>query len=569
MNLNPIKNQLSNLLSLLSTSTSLDFAVFDSQATLVASTEPYLLRKGKTVHTASIEEVLDQGNVIVNKPGHMKSCLGCRFANNCPSTIELLSCIKIESTSIGVISLTSFTEEGHNRISQDIKKFVDVIEQISTVISNFLQSPLQSYGDEFYHLTLDNVFDDMASNCMIIDSTGNITYWEDEIQKMFAYCNLHTQSIYQLLPDSVSSWIMSIDYPAEKFFSTDYFTGSLSVKPINRNNNLRGFLLKFDEKNYSMDSSSKDYLDAIVSVDTKILEIKQLISKISSSPSTVLIHGPTGTGKELVAKAIHNLSNRKDYPLVCINCANIPENLFESELFGYEDGTFTGAKKGGKIGIFEKANRGTIFLDEIGELPMSLQAKLLRVLQENTIQRIGSIKNIPVDVRIIAATNKDLEQMITQGDFGEALFYRLNIIPINLPPLKSRHQDLEILANHFVGKYNLKLGKNIKGISEQAINILKAYSWPGNIRELENTVEYSMNILDGDMILESHLPDRIISCENASTEKDMKKLISKTEHEIILDALDKNGWDTNGKEKTAKQLGMSLRTLYRKLKEAQ
>lgn len=566
MNFNPIKNQMSNLLSLLSTSTSLDYAVFDSQATLVASTEPYLLRKGKTVHTTSIEEVLEQGNVIVNKPGHMASCIGCRFANNCPSTIELLSCIKIDNISVGVISLTSFTTKGHNLISRDIKKYVDIIEQISNVIANLLQTPTSPASNDFSHIALDSVLDEVDSNCMIIDNAGNIVYLEESVHKMFAYCNFYTQSIYQLLPGNISAWIISTSFPSEQFFSTNYFTGTISKKPLYRDSDLIGFLLKFEEIRVSSDNSKSSSLDSIISEDENIKEIKKLIMKIASSPSTVLITGSTGTGKEMVAKAIHDLSNRKDYPMVSINCANIPENLFESELFGYEDGTFTGAKKGGKTGIFEKANGGTIFLDEIGELPQGLQAKLLRVLQESTIQRIGSIKSIPVDVRIIAATNKNLETMIKEGSFREDLYYRINIIPIHIPSLQERFQDLEPLTHHFVEKYNKKLNKHIRTVSSEAFTILKSYSWPGNIRELENSVEYAMNIAEGDTIKDYHLPKRIHT--DTIETKNMKNLTTKTEVELILDALDKNGWDTKGKEKSAEQLGISVRTLYRKLKES-
>ena len=193
MNLDAIRNQLLNLLSLLSSSTSLDYAIFDTQATLIASTESYLLRKGKTVHTVSIEEVLEHGNVIVNKPGLMKSCNGCRFANNCPSTIELLSCIKIENISIGVISLTSFTSEGHNLISNDIRKFVDIIKKISDVISNLIQTPTNKTSYDFFHTALDTVLEEMPSNHLIIDNIGNIVYWENSVRELFSHCNLYTQ----------------------------------------------------------------------------------------------------------------------------------------------------------------------------------------------------------------------------------------------------------------------------------------------------------------------------------------------------------------------------------------
>jgi transcriptional regulator with PAS, ATPase and Fis domain len=565
MNLDAIRNQLLNLLSLLSSSTSLDFAIFDTQATLIASTESYLLRKGKTVHTVSIEEVLEHGNVIVNKPGLMKSCNGCRFANNCPSTIELLSCIKIENISIGVISLTSFTSEGHNLISNDIRKFVDIIKKISDVISNLIQTPTNKTSYDFFHTALDTVLEEIPSNHLIIDNIGNIVYWENSVRELFSHCNLYTQSIYQLLPRDITSWIMSSTFPIKQLWTTDFFTGTIIASPLYDGYDLKGFLLKFEEISNIQETTKLNYLDSIISEVDSIKEIKKIIVKIASSPSTVLITGATGTGKEMVAKAIHNLSNRSDYPMACISCANIPENLFESELFGYEDGTFTGAKKGGKAGIFEMANGGTIFLDEISELPQGLQAKLLRVLQEKTIQRIGSIKNIPVNVRIIAATNKDLELMVEEGTFREDLFYRLNIIPLEIPALKDRSKDIELLTHYFIDKHKKILNKHIRNISTEALNVLKAYNWPGNVRELENAVEYAMNMEESERITLSSLPLRILKTEVGDL--DLWSQVSKNETSIIIAALERNGWDMNGKSKTAEELGISLRTLYRRLKE--
>ena len=258
----------------------------------------------------------------------------------------------------------------------------------------------------------------------------------------------------------------------------------------------------------------ENYLDSILSKDSEMKNIKEKIKKIVNSSSSVLITGDTGTGKEMVAKAIHYTSNRSNNPFVPINCANIPESLFESELFGYEEGTFTGAKKGGKLGIFEMANGGTIFLDEIGELPLHLQAKLLRVLQENSIQRLGSIMPIPIDVRVIAATNQDLESMMDENTFRADLFYRLNVIPIHLPSLKERLADIDILIDHFIDKYNGRLMKNINNISKEAIDIMRLYQWPGNVRELENAIEYAMNIEDTETIQLSNLPNKIIKSVN-------------------------------------------------------
>ena len=313
-------------------------------------------------------------------------------------------------------------------------------------------------------------------------------------------------------------------------------------------------------KSHKIEFSNKDI---IITKNKIMLSLKKKINKIANSPSSVLITGETGTGKEMFAKSIHNSSSRKHNPFVPINCANIPENLFESELFGYEEGAFTGAKKGGKPGIFEMANGGTILLDEIGELPLFLQAKLLRVLQENTIQRIGSLHSIPVDIRIIAATNRNLEEMLEEGSFREDLYYRLNVIPFYIPPLRERKDDVELLVYYFIKKYNKKLNKNIYSITPEALSVLKSYNWPGNIRELENVVEYSINIEEKNAIQLETLPKKL---QNTSIDGQGKNnTLSNLEIDLIKTTLDKYGWDVKGKEKAATELGISLRTLYRKL----
>lgn len=211
----------------------------------------------------------------------------------------------------------------------------------------------------------------------------------------------------------------------------------------------------------------------------------------------------------MVAKAIHYHSDRAGNPFVPINCANIPESLFESELFGYEEGAFTGAKKGGKLGLFEIANGGTIFLDEIGELRLYQQAKLLRVLQEGSIQRVGGDSIIPLDIRVIAATNRNLETMVKENKFRADLYYRINVIPINLPPLKKRLDDIPILVDYFINKYNNKLNNNINSITKEALELLQNYPWPGNIRELENTIEYAINMEESQCIQLDNLLTKI------------------------------------------------------------
>jgi two-component system response regulator GlrR len=242
----------------------------------------------------------------------------------------------------------------------------------------------------------------------------------------------------------------------------------------------------------------------MVARSEKMKRVLEIVSQIAKTESTVYIHGESGTGKELIAKAIHLASERKDNPFVAINCAALPETLLESELFGHEKGSFTGAVRSTK-GLFTQAHAGTLFLDEIGDMPLPIQAKLLRALQERQFYPVGSEKSVEVDVRVIVATQKDLESYVKQGQFREDLFYRIHVIPIHLPPLRERKDDIPPLVEYFLKKFNQQMKKEVKGLTPQAMQKLMLYDWPGNVRELENTVEYSVAMTRQDMITEDFI----------------------------------------------------------------
>ncbi|MBA9029142.1 sigma-54 interaction domain-containing protein [Peribacillus huizhouensis] len=287
--------------------------------------------------------------------------------------------------------------------------------------------------------------------------------------------------------------------------------------------------------------------------------------KAAKSDSNVLLLGESGTGKELFAHSIHNASRRAMGVFVKVNCAAIPGELLESELFGYEEGSFTGAKKGGKAGKFEAADGGTIFLDELGELPLHMQVKLLRVLQEKEIERVGSTSSIPIDVRVIAATNRNLEEMVAKGEFRLDLYYRLKVMEIMIPSLKERQIDIEILVNHFIDKYQQIMKKQVKGISDHALRLLTLYSWPGNIRELENIIERALNFVDeGTAITKEHLPEEIAGQKEITSIRSLAEVVEDMECNTILACL---RMTQGNKSETAKQLGVSRTTLYEKMKK--
>jgi PAS domain S-box-containing protein len=340
--------------------------------------------------------------------------------------------------------------------------------------------------------------------------------------------------------------------------------------------------LKYYKTKFEKELKSKYSFSDLIGNNPAFLAAKSLAERISGSQSAVLLLGESGTGKELFAHAIHNNSTRAAFPFVPINCASIPEHLLESELFGYEDGAFTGAKRGGKKGLFQIANYGTIFLDEVGDMPLSMQSKLLRVLQEKEIQRIGGQNTIPIDVRVIAATHRDLEKMVEEGKFRQDLYYRLNVIKIEIPPLRKRKEDIRLIAANLLKKLERKFHRRGIELSAEVIERLQQHTWPGNIRELENVLERAINVLDGKIIELVHLPlylrdrdmdhDRFIEIHTrTAAEKDfvalpvqpLKETLALAEKQSILHALRvSNG----NKLEAAKLLKISKTSFYEKCK---
>ena len=302
--------------------------------------------------------------------------------------------------------------------------------------------------------------------------------------------------------------------------------------------------------------------EEIVSQDEGFIEILSEVEQVASTEATVLILGETGTGKELIARAIHNISSRRERPLVKLNCATLPDSLIESELFGYEKGAFTGAIAR-KMGRFELANGTTIFLDEIGELPMESQVKLLRVLQEGEFERLGGSNTIKVDVRVIAATNRDLMKAMAEGRFREDLYYRLNIFPIHIPPLRERKGDIPLLVRYFVKKYSVKVGKQVQKVSQEVMDSLQNYNWPGNVRELENIIERAVIISRGKRLeVGNWLPRRDVPAEMLGVAS-----LEEVEKAHILSVLESTRWRVSGEKGAAKILGVNPQTLFSKMRK--
>jgi two-component system response regulator HydG len=326
------------------------------------------------------------------------------------------------------------------------------------------------------------------------------------------------------------------------------------------------------ENRHLKDQLSADYdLRNIIGKSQAMKALVDMLAMVAPSEATVLITGGSGSGKELIAKSIHHNSQRKEEPLVIVNCAALTESLLESELFGHERGAFTGADKR-REGRFMLANKGTIFLDEIGETSASMQAKLLRVIQEREIQRVGGEETLNVDVRIIAATNKDLKQEVEEGRFREDLFYRLNVVTLDVPPLAERQDDIPLLVQHFLDKFGKKNRKSVKGLSPLAMDMLLKYRWPGNVRELENVIERAVILLAGDFITEKEFPPTITEAyseernwvEPVNQSIQANRPLEEVEKEAILVTFEAC---QGNKSETARKLGINRKTLHNKLKE--
>lgn len=302
--------------------------------------------------------------------------------------------------------------------------------------------------------------------------------------------------------------------------------------------------------------------EEIISENGKFKEILAQVEEVASTDSTVFIFGETGTGKELIARAIHNISNRRSRPMIKVNCAALPENIIESELFGHEKGTFTGAFTR-RIGRFELADGTTIFLDEISDLPIALQTKILRVLQEGEFERLGSANTIKVNTRVISATNRDLQKAIKEGRFREDLYYRLNVFPINIPPLRERKDDIPILVGHFVNKYNAKIGRQVERVSLEVMVRLQAYHWPGNVRELENVIERAIVISHGSILELGKLPFK----ENVDSDTSNITTLEEAERIHILKVLELTHWQVSGEKGAAEILGLNPQTLFSKMRK--
>ena len=579
--LNDIREYLQSYANAISNILKIDVEIVDENLNRITGTGIYEEKVGVNIKKNGLvysETLRTRKMQVIENPGKNKLCKKCIDKDNCFEKMEISYPIYYGEDTFGVIGLVCTSDEQKQILMDNFKSIISFIGHMSELIAAKVIEQNEEMIQRKNLVFLKQIINSVNDGVIVIRNNNIISSVNLKGAKELALnTNIVGQSIKVELTDEYfqDSQIYNIEIEGKKYEVVGRLIPSATNLEDYNSVLIFNKLKKIKEEAITLTYGiNKTNIFSILGDSKEMMLLKSKIRKISNSNSTVLITGESGTGKELVARAIHCEGNRKDKPFIAINCGAIPETLLESELFGYDKGAFSGANSNGRIGKFELANKGVIFLDEIGDMPLYLQVKLLRVLQEKTIVRIGSNKLISLDLRVIAATNKDLKELVRKGKFREDLYYRLNVIPIEIPPLRERKGDLELLLNSLIDKYNIEFNKSVYLIEDNVLEMLKKYKWYGNIRELENVVEFMVNLCDEKGIInETMLPDSFIESANEQKELEesgdehIKEIISlkDIEKKYIKKAIEIYGDTTEGKKLAAKKLGIGIATLYRRL----
>lgn len=557
----------------------LEVEIVDENLCRVAGTGAYgkFLGRQLSGNSRLLRHVLEtKTGKVVTQSRFDPLCEGCDSKENCREKAFLGTPVILQDRCVGVISLIAVTHEQQEHISDNLREFSDYVRHISTIfVSKLLED--QGPGDNISKIFA-TMIDNMDQGVLVVDDESRVQFVNQTALK--------TLGVVQ--NNIIGKPIRFRPLTFESNFTHGHMQHIVSWDDkseliIGQLHNIQGrqlFLMAFHQSHTSFsvaNAPDEPHIEQLVGECRVMRQLKRLISRIAPSPSSVMVVGESGTGKEVVARAIHKLSGRRNKPFIAINCAAIPEQLLESELFGYVKGAFTGASANGKTGLIQAANTGTLFLDEIGDMPLMLQAKLLRAIEAREILPIGASSPIQVDIRIISATNQNLAQFIAEGKFREDLFYRLNVIPITLPPLRERQEDIELLVHYFLHLHTRRLGSVYPGIAPDVVEILRKHRWPGNLRELSNLMEYLVNVVpSGEVIDSTLLPPNLLN--NGTTEQsDVTEVteahlslddaggtaLEEMEKQMIREALSRH----NSKKQVADELGIGIATLYRKIKK--
>lgn len=578
-NLKSIQDSVIKYAEVLSNVLSVDVEIVDSQLNRIAGTGIFANKINQNILAEGYvyQFVLENGmHQIIENPGKHPLCKKCVKHGNCNEYLEISAPIILNHKTIGVIGLVCSNLEQKKILLDKIDSHIEFLYQISDFISSKVYEYMENERNKSLIVALKRIIDNIDKGIIMINRHNEIYSMNNSAMKQLNFKSKYIHKKIKLTPKN--EFIMGKEEYSIQIGNKKYdLLGTVIPFPVEITGYNKIFIFnqikKLKSEAYNLTYANQMIkTDAILGKSKSILLLKERIKKIATSRSTVLITGESGTGKELVARTIHSESDRANKPFVAINCGAIPDTLLESELFGYVKGAFSGANPNGRVGKFELANEGIIFLDEIGDMPLNLQVKILRVLQEKRIIRIGSNKPIDLDIRVIAATNKDLKELVKQNKFREDLYYRLNVIPIKIPPLRERIEDIEIIMKEKIKKYNVLYDKNITCIDRETKEVLLGYPWPGNVRELENTLEYMINMAeDKEILTKDMIPENILSYKIDKTQEEHKldsiHPLKEIERQYIIKALDTYGWDTKGKQMAANKLGIGIATLYRKLGE--
>ena len=578
MDLFNIQNSTQEVAEAISAVLNVDVTIVDIHLNRVAATGEYKNLIGRSLpKNCAFESIANKRKPeFIDNPNISQKCKGCSLRGSCAEMATVGYPILSGEDLLGVIGLIAFNMEQKKKLQREYHSLIIFLSKLGDLLAGNLK-----YANTIMDLTIQTeetkmIIDGLGNGIICTDNLGNIKFVNLKAEDYLKVDgnNIINKSIFEIVPN------LRLDFkeyvPIETKLTIDNKRESFIIKVIP---------VMLQEKNVSniieihktsnmvksayklIEGQNSITFDDIIGDSPKMQEAKKVSLRVATSKSSILLRGESGTGKELFARAIHNSSNRRNSPFVAINCASIPDNLLESELFGYEGGAFTGARDSGKMGKFELANEGTLFLDEIGDLPIHLQPKLLRVLQEEEFMRVGGRELIPINFRLIAATNRDLEDMISKGEFREDLYYRLNVIPIHIPALRERIGDIERLSNYFINKYCRKLDKDIKYFSKEETEAFNRYYWPGNVRELENAIEYLVNVVGDKEIKFQNLPYSMEQYFKDDRHKadSLRKIMDDYEKSILGAYLKIYGNTTKDKEKISSILEIDLSTLYRKL----
>lgn len=517
----------------------------------------------------------------IDNPKENELCRYCSQKEECHELTELAMPITLGEERIGVIGLICFNPAAQARVAANVTAYREFTKTIADFISTKAYEYQESLRTKQTMDVLNEVISHVAEGVLLLRQDGRVQGANTSAVNQLPGMELlgHTVTIKEtgdtILDQkeyAISANDQTIVCYGEMITIDSPLAGYDHIFLFNNLKNVKSSIYQLTNLDQEQGASQ------IIGQADNMRQLKKQIRKVADSSSTVLITGESGVGKGLIARVIHSEGARKDKPFVSVNCGAIPDTLLESELFGYVKGAFTGADPRGKIGKFEMADKGTIFLDEIGDLPLYLQVKLLSVLQDRKLSRIGSNQIIDIDVRVIAATNKDLVTLIRKNKFRRDLYYRLNVIPLLIPPLRERKEDIPALIQMLLKKYSRLFSRSTMTLEPNTLQLLKEYSWPGNVRELENTIEFMVNMADSGVLTMQCLPENIrryhdaglptghpAEEETAQAGKEGIVKLKDLEKEAILHALSVCGETMEGKQEAAKRLGIGIATLYRKL----